>query len=242
MKFIAICVLFLWQTAKDVKKPPAPCLSKSSTTLPSYPLNYVLFPSGVDVEIDLDEMVGAQSILEDHVSRVWDDQVMTENDHDSFSRTASARLPAKPFHKRLLQPVHPSPDVSSSGIGYSFGRVPSRLSAASSFCRSDFNVSCCSEMDCSIDNDESLTGLPNGASSMSHHRLIHSTPKSKSHVLSKYTTSQSDSEMWDDCGSSVEQKSGSKAWSTSSECVGCSTCHPRYSSQPNLPAAVAHIE
>ena len=88
-----------------------------------------------------------------------------------------------------------------------------------------------------------LTGLPDGASSVSHRHLIHSTPKSKSHVLSKYAASQSDSEMWNDCGSSVEQqRSGSKAWSTSAECVGCSSCHPHYSSQPNLPAAVAYTE
>lgn len=230
------------QATNDERKPPAACLSKSSTTLPSYPLNYVLFPSGVDVEIDLDEMIGAQSILEDHVSRVWDDQAETDNNHDSLSRTVSARLPAKPFHKRLMQPAHPSPNVSNSGIGYSFCRFPSRVSAASSFCRPDLDVSCCSEMDCSIDNDQSLTGLPDAASAMSHHRLIHSTPKSKSHGLSKYTASQSDSEMWDDCGSSVEQRSGSKAWSTSSECIGCNTCHLHYSSQPNLPAAVAHTE
>jgi len=225
-----------------VKKPPAPCLSKSSTTLPSYPLDYVLFPSGVDVEIDLDEMIGAQNILEEHVSRVWDDQAVTENDHNGFSRTASARLPAKPFHKRLMQPVHPSPDVSSSAMGYSFGRFASGMSAASSFCRPDFDVSCCSEMDCNIDNDESLASLPDRASSVSRHRLLHSTPKSKSHVLSKYAASQSDSEMWDDCGSSVEQKPGSKPWSTSSECVCCGTSQPQYSSQPNLPAAVAHTE
>jgi len=232
-----------------VKKPPAHCLSKSSTTLPSYPLNYVLFPSGVNVEIDLDEMIGAESILEDHVSRVWDDQAMTENDRDSFPRSvSSAQLPAKPFQRRLLQPVHPSPNVSGSGLGYSFGRFNSRLSTTSSFCQPDLDVSCCSEMDCSIDNDQRfdsshrLNGLPDRSSSVSHHRLIHSTPKSKSRVLSKYTTSQSDSEMWDDCGSSVEQRSGNKAWSTSSECLGCSSCHAHYSSQPDLPAAVAHTE
>jgi len=223
-----------------VKKTPAPCLSKSSTTLPSYPLNYVLFPSGVDVEIDLDEMVGAQNILEEHVSRVFDDQATTDNDHDSFSRTLSARLPSKPFHKRLMQPLCPSPNVSSSGVGYSFSRFASGASAASSFCRPNFDVSCCSEMDCSIDDDQSLTNLADRASSsMSHHRLIHSTPKSKSHVLSKFLTSQSDSEMWDDCGSSVEQKSGSKRRSTEAECVGY---QPHYSSQPNLPAAVARTE
>jgi len=95
-------------------------------------------------------------------------------------------------------------------------------------------------MDCNIDNDHSLTGLPDKASSsVSRHRLLHSTPKSKSHVLSKYTASQSDSEMWDDCGSSVEQRLGSYPWSTSAEYVGG---QPHYSSQPNLPAAVAHTE
>ena len=206
------------------------------------------------MEIDLDEMIGAESILEDHVSRVWDNQAMTENVHDSFLRSVSAQLPAKPFHRRLLQPVHPSPNVSGSGLGYSFNRFPSRLSATSSFCQPDLDVSCCSEMDCSIDDDQrldssqrlnssqQLNSLPDRSSSMSRHRLIHSTPKSKSHVLTKYTTSQSDSEMWDDCGSSVEQRSGSKAWSTSSECMGCSSCHAHYSSQPDLPAAVAHTE
>ena len=222
-----------------MKKPPAPCPSKSSTTLPSYPLNYVLFPSGVDVEIDLDEMIGAQNILEEHVSRVWDDQAMSDDDHDSFSRTMSARLPSKPFHKRLMQPARPSPNVSSSGMGYSFSRFASGVSATSSFCRPNFDISCCSEMDCSIDDDQSLSGLADRASSMSHHRLIHSTPKSKSHMLSKFITSQSDSEMWDDCGSSVEQKSGSRRRSAEADCVGY---QPHYSSQPNLPAAVAHTE
>jgi len=196
------------------------------------------------VEIDLDEMIGAQNILEEHVSRVWNDRAMHENDVGGRTRTTSARLPAKPFHRQLLQqPIHPSPDVSSSGLNYPFGRLPSRLPATSSFCRPDFDVSCCSEVDCSIDNDRSLTSLPQTGSAMSRHRMIHSTPKSKSHVLSKHVASQSDSEMWDDCGSSVEQRSGNQLWSSSVECSGCSTCQPRYSSQPNLPAAVAtHTE
>jgi len=224
-------------SVKDVKKPPAASLSKSSTTLPSYPLNYLLFPSGVNVEIDLDEMIGAQNILEEHVSRVWDDQGTTENDQSSYSQTVSARLPGRPFHRRLMPSVRPSPDVSSSAVGYSFGRFAPTASASSSFCRPDFDVSCCSEMDCSIDNDHNLNSLPENMSSMSRHRLIHSTPKSKS-VLSRYTASQSDSEMWDDCGSNVEQKQ----WNTSTECTGCNTCHPHYSSQPNLPAALAHTE
>jgi len=225
-----------------VKKPPAKSLSKSSTTLPSYPLNYVLFPSGVDVEIDLDEMIGAQNILEEHVSRVWNDRTANDNEEvGSFARTMSARLPTKPFERRLMQPIHPSPDVSSSGLGYPFGRFASRMTAASSFCRPDFDVSCCSEMDCGIDNDGSLGGR---GSATSDHRVIHSTPKSKSHhVLSKYVASQSDSEMWDDCGSSVERNSGgSQLWNTSTECIGCSSCQPHYSSQPNLPAAVTHTE
>jgi len=224
-------------------KKPATSLSKSSTTLPSYPLNYVLFPSGVDVEIDLDEMVGAQSILEEHVSRVWEDEPLTGSNRVGLSRTTSAQMPTKPFHKRLLQPVHPSPDVSSSGLGYSFGsRFASRASTASSFYRPDFDVSCCSEVDCSFDNDRRLNGLPDRESSVSQHRLIHSTPKSKSHVLSKYMTSQSDSEMWDDCGSSVEQRAINNPWNTSAECMGCTACQAHYSSQPNLPAASAHTE
>lgn len=219
-----------------MKKPPAHCLSKSSTTLPSYPLSYVLFPSGVDVEIDLDEMIGAQNILEEHVSRVWDDQATTDNEHDSFSRTALARLPAKPFHRRLMQPLHPSPNVSNSGMGCSFSRF-----ASSSFCQPDFDVSCCSEMDCDIDNDQSLNGLQDRVSSMSHHhRLLHSTPKSKSHILSRFTASQSDSEMWADCGSSLEKKPVSSQWSAEAECVDGHL--PHYSSQPNLPAAIGHNE
>ena len=234
-----LCVV-LQQVAKDTKKPPAPCSSKSFTALPSYPLNCVLFPSGVDVEIDLDEMMGPQNILEEHVSRVWEDQAAAENDHVGISRSASARLPAKPFHGRSLQPVHPSPDVSTSALGYSFGRCGSRHSA--SFCQPDFDASCCSEMDHSADRDQRLAGLPDGVSSIPHHRLIHSTPKSKSHFPSKYTTSQSDSEMWDDCGSSVEQKSGVWLWGTSTECASCGTSKPHYSSQPNLPAALAHSE
>ena len=234
----------LQQTTKEVKKSAA-ALSNSSTTLPSYPLNYVLFPSGVDVEIDLDEMIGAQNILEEHVSRVWDDQPTSEHDAAGLARTTSARLPSKSFHRRLMQPpIHPSPDVSSSGLSYSFGRFASRMSAASSFCRPDFDVSCCSEMDCSIDDDDDRrrNGLPDTGSSASHHRLVHSTPKSKSHVLSKYLASQSDSEMWDDCGSSVEQRTGSRLWNTSEECTGCRACQPHFSSQPNLPAAVSHAE
>jgi len=239
-KFIVV----LQQTAKDVKKPAVPALSKSSTTLPSYPLNYVLFPSGVDVEIDLDEMIGAQNILEEHVSRVWNDRALNENDDTGgFARTVSERLPAKPFDRRLMQPIHPSPDVSSSRLNYPFSRFASRASAASSFCRPDFDVSCCSKMDCDIDNDRSLAGgLPERGSAVSHHRMIHSTPKSKSHVLSNFMASQSDSEMWDDCGSSMEQKPGSQLWNTSSECIGCNVCQPHYSSQPNLPAAVACTE
>jgi len=213
----------LQQTTKEVKKSAA-ALSKSSTTLPSYPLNYVLFPSGVDVEIDLDEMIGAQNILEEHVLRVWDDQLTSEHDAVGLARTTSAHLPSKSFHRRLTQPpIHPSPDVS--------------------FCRPDFDVSCCSEMDCSIDDDDRRrNGLPDTGSSAAHHRLVHSTPKSKSHVLSKYLASQSDSEMWDDCGSSVEQRSGSRLWNTSEECTGCRACQPHFSSQPNLPAAVSHAE
>lgn len=191
------------------------------------------------MEIDLDEMIGAQNILEEHVSRVWDDQAATENNHDSFSQTMSSRLPTKLFHRRLMKPVHPSPDVSSSAVGYPFSRFASGVSAASLFCRPAFDVSCCSEMDCDIDQNQSLTSLPDRVSSLSQHRLIHSTPKSKSHVLSKYAASQSDMEMWDDCGSSVEQQSGSTQWLTESECVGC---QPHYSSQPNLPVAVAHTE
>jgi len=142
---------------KGVKNLAASSMSKSLTTLPSYPLNYVLFPSGVDLEIDLDEMVGAQSILEDHVLRVWD--VMENEPHDSFFRTVSGQLLTKPFHRPA---AHPSPDLSSSGIGggYCFGRFPSRLSAtSSSFCQPEFNISCCSEMDCSFNNDESVTGI-----------------------------------------------------------------------------------
>jgi len=224
-----------------VKRLAAPTFSKSSTTLPSYPLNYVLFPSGVDVEIDLDEMIGAQNILEEHVSRVWNDRAVNETDDvGRFARTMSDRLPA--IDRRLMQPIHPSPDVSSSGLNYPFSRFGSRVSAASSFSRPDFDVSCCSEMDCDIDNERSLVGLPDRGSAMPHQRVIHSTPKSKSHVLSKFMASQSDSEMWDDCGSSMEQKSGGQLWNTSVECVGCNACQPHYSSQPNLPAAIAHTE
>jgi len=226
-----------------VRKPAAASLSRSSTTLPSYPLNYVLFPSGVDVEIDLDEMIGAQNILEEHVSRVWNDPAVNDNDDVSgLERTASARLPVQPFRRRLMPPIHPSPDISSSGLNYPSSRLGSRVSTTSSFCRPDFDVSCCSEMVCGIGNDRSVSGLPERGSAMSRHRVIHSTPKSKAAVLSQYVASQSDSEMWDDCGSSVEQKSVSQLWNTSAECSGCTACQPHYSSQPNLPAAVAHTE
>jgi hypothetical protein len=242
---------FFLQAASDVRCSASrgqPSSTKSSTALPRYPLDYVVFPSGIEIDLDMEEdvMGGAQRILEDHVSRVWDEQ--NAANQQPLNNTSVAVSMSQSFARR-----HPNVD----------GFVPSSLNASaaslgsSSYSRFVNNLSSASMRGhCSR---RSMTGHVMGWSSssssfadadVSSRPHFHSTPKSK--VRQPYLTSQSDSEMLDDYGMTttyggvptedVFRRPNSVSRSSSVNAInrGSSqgSCEPQFHSQPNLPESV----
>jgi len=233
--------LLLLQSVADVPYSQSRAQSssvKASTALPHYPLDYVVFPSGIEIDLDMEDTYGAQRILEDHVSRVWDDQQLnnTSSNTTSASRTADERGHA------LCRFISPSPNVSGTSLGSSYGRFVNHLSSSSSMRAPSHRRQYVGQ-----DRGEWMPSLYAEPVIPSHQ--FHSTPKSKTRV--SYLTSQSDSEMLDErhAGEGVEmddfvfRRPDVVSRSSSVNAINMSLDHsssyePNFHSQPNLPESI----
>jgi hypothetical protein len=222
----------LQDSTKPAKK-PLQTTTRSVPILPAYSLDYIVFPTGVEIDMDLDDFDGAQSILEEHVSRVWDNNNFADPNSLVDSRSSvGSLLPSRGLGARGM--IHPSPDVSSS----SFARFSAGISSTRrSFCGFGGSAVPPAQQQRSDWQDFNFVNPAHP------HRQIHSTPKSKALAgsSSAHITSQSDSEMWSGIGGGGQNASfrhPNRVQRTSSEDSVDFTSRnhdqPCFSSQPNL--------